>query len=101
MEEIIPHTTTVYSHTQCMLEMLFLQSGLQGLKVCDHLQTVFTALADHGKITLSTSGPPEHDQSLLNHPEFWDVVTVQQVSGIQYRQSFIPVCIFQFHMIPP
>ena len=50
--------------------------------MCDHLQTVLTPLTDLGKITLSTSGPPEDDQSLLNHPEFWEVATVQQATGI-------------------
>ena len=42
---------------------------------------MLTSLGDLGKITLSTSGPPEPDQSLLNHPEFWDIATVQHAPG--------------------
>ena len=38
-------------------------------------------LGDLGKITLSTSGPPEPDHSLLNHPEFWEVATAQHASS--------------------
>ena len=42
---------------------------------------MLTSLGDLGKITLSTSGPPEPDHSLLNHPEFWDIATVQHAPG--------------------
>ena len=51
------------------------------MSVSDHLQTVLSPLGDLGKITLSTSGPPEPDQSLLNHPEFWEIATVQHDHG--------------------
>ena len=63
-----------------------------GVYICDHLQTVLTPLADLGKITLSTSGPPEPDESLLNHPEFWDVDTVQPASGMLFSNVLGGFC---------
>ena len=60
---------------------------LHEASVCDHLQTVLSSLSDRGKITLSTSGPPEPDQSLLNHPEFWEVDTVQPSAGKPFRNA--------------
>ena len=62
-------------------------NSLQGVSVCDHLQTVLSSLGDLGKITLSTSGPPEPDQSLLNHPEFWDMATVQHAPGKPFSNA--------------
>ena len=62
-------------------------NSLQGVSVCDHLQTVLSSLGDLGKITLSTYGPPEPDQSLLNHPEFWDMATVQHAPGKPFSNA--------------
>lgn len=67
-------------HHNCII----LQEGLKDLRRprgCDHLQKVLTPLRNVGKITLSTSGPPEPDQSLFNNPEFWNVTSVLHSSG--------------------
>ena len=71
-----------------MFPLTSLQKGLDSLRgasVCEHLQTVLTPLANLGEITLSTSGPPEPDQSLLNRPDFWEMATVQHASGRIYH----------------
>ena len=65
---------------------IFIQDGVSNLKkksVCDHLQSLLTPLGDVGKLTLSTSGPPQPDQSLFNNPDFWKVASLQQASGEQ------------------
>ena len=75
-----------------MFPLTSLQKGLEslgGASVCEHLGTVLTPLADLDKITLSTSGPPEPDQSLLNHPELWETATVQHASGRIYHYMYI------------
>ena len=56
---------------------------MQEKSICDHLQTLLTSLGNAGKLTLSTSGPPQPDQSLFNNPEFWKVASVQHASGKQ------------------
>ena len=69
-----------------------MQDGLSNLKeisVCDHLQTLLTPLGDVGKLTLSTSGPPQPDRSLFNNPEFWKVASFQHASGEQNVGMYI------------
>ena len=48
---------------------------------------MLSSLGDLDKITLSTSGPPEPGQSLLNHPEFWDMATVQHAPGKPFSNA--------------
>ncbi|CAI8011125.1 hypothetical protein GBAR_LOCUS7239, partial [Geodia barretti] len=60
----------------------FVQNGLNSLSgtqtVCLHLRALLSQLQVAGTITLSTTGPPSPDNSLLQHPEFWgNVVTIQ------------------------
>ena len=70
----------------------FDQAGVDSLKgksLCDHLQVLLHELRDDGKITVSTSGPPEPDQSLLNNAEFWkDVASVQLNSPGGYPHQY-------------
>ena len=60
--------------------------------MCDHLQRVLT-LAHAGQlITLSTAGPPNGVNSLLNNPEFWRVASVQHASGELYNYAAGEYC---------
>ena len=63
-----------------------LQNGIQGLSgsqtVCAALGALLNQLSGAGTISLSTSGPPSPDNSLLQHPEFFgNLVLVQRAAG--------------------
>ena len=60
---------------------------LCGMSICDYLQTVLSNLGDLGKITLSTSGPPEPDHSLLKNLGFWEVTTAQYASSKSFNNT--------------
>ena len=69
-----------------LLWFFMLQNGIQGLSgsqtVCVALGALLNQLSGAGTISLSTSGPPSPDNSLLQHPEFFgNLVLVQRAAG--------------------
>lgn len=57
------------------------RTNLQGKSACDHFQTLLTPLGNVGKLTLSTSGPPQHDQTLFSNNDFWSLESALHPDG--------------------